>query len=116
MPKCLRSITVVKTGGDLSCSKMKGAIAPEEVLSSASLDCNTFLECDPADGFCIRNFQIQASKLAMVSDIIVYGDESTHPNETIGLAKAISTAQRKFEAKHGFPRCKFNTFMLSGEL
>jgi dual specificity MAP kinase phosphatase len=51
--------------------------------------------------------------MAMVSDIVVYGDEVTGLEKTIALAKAISKAQRQFEAKNGLPRCSFNTFMLS---
>ncbi|KAJ4368275.1 tyrosine/serine/threonine protein phosphatase pps1 [Neocucurbitaria cava] len=112
VPRCIRSITIVKTGGNLSASKLKGAIAPEEILDSTSDD-PTFIECDPKDGFSVRNFQIQACKLAMVSDIIVYGDHKAHPNETIALAHKISKAQRQYEARNGFPRCLFNTFMLS---
>lgn len=106
---------MVKTGGDLSSSKLRGAIAPEEILSSTSPNCNTFLECDPKDGFSVRNFQIQACKIAMVSDIVVYGDDNTPLNDTIALAKSISRAQRKYEVKNGLPRCLFNTFMLSGK-
>lgn len=113
VPRCIRSITLVKTGGNLSSSKLKGAIAPDELLASSSDD-NGFLECDPKDGFSVRNFQIQACKLAMVSDIIVYGDEKTSPSDTIALAKRISHAQRQYEARQGFPRGLFNTFMLSG--
>jgi dual specificity MAP kinase phosphatase len=94
----------------LSSSKLKGAIAPDEVL-----DTNTFLECDPKDGFSVRNFQIQACKLAMVSDIIVYGDETTPPECTVELAKNISLAQRKHELSSGLPRGMFNTFVLSSE-
>lgn len=116
MPRCIRSIAIVKTGGDLSSSKLKGAIAPDELLSSSSDESPNFLECDPKDGFSVRNFQIQACKLALVSDIIVYGDDKTNANETIALAKRLSKAQRQYEAKNGFPRCMFNTFMLSGEL
>lgn len=113
MPKCLRGITLVKTGGNLNVSKLKGAIAPDEILDSSSGETPTFIECDPRDGFSVRNFQIQACKLAMVSDIIIYGDQKTHPNETIALAQKISNAQRQYEARNGFPRCLFNTFMLS---
>jgi dual specificity MAP kinase phosphatase len=113
VPKCIRSITIIKTGGELSASRLKGAIAPEELFSNDSS--TVFLECDPKDGFSVRNFQIQACKLATVSDIIVYGDEETHPNETIALAKRISKAQRQYEARNGFPRCWFNTFILVGQ-
>jgi dual specificity MAP kinase phosphatase len=116
IPSCIRSLTIIKTGGDLSSSKLKGAIAADEILSSLSdNDAPTFIECDPKDGFSVRNFQIQGCKLAMVSDIIVYGDRKTHPNDTIALAQKISLAQRQYEARNGFSRGLFNTFMLSGE-
>ena len=116
VPRCIRSITVVKTGGNLSVSKLKGAISPDELLDSGSSDTSKFLECDPRDGFSVRNFQIQACKLGMVSDIIVYGDHKTKKEDTIALAQKISKAQRQYEARNGFPRCLFNTFMLSGTL
>lgn len=113
MPRCIRSLTLIKTGGNLNASKLKGAIAPDEVLQSASSDEPAFIECDPKDGFSVRNFQIQACKLATVSDIIVYGDQKTHPDETVALAQRISKAQRHYEARNGFPHGLFNTFMLS---
>jgi dual specificity MAP kinase phosphatase len=113
VPRCIRSITVVKTGGNLSSSKLKGAVAPDELLESVSSDTPRFLECDPKDGFSVRNFQIQACKLAMVSDIIVYGDHKTNPQDTVALAQKFSRAQRQYEIKNGFPRGLFNTFVLS---
>ncbi|KAF1993701.1 dual specificity protein phosphatase-like protein PPS1 [Amniculicola lignicola CBS 123094] len=113
VPRCLRGLTIVKTGGDLSMSKLKGAITPEELLPVVTDEAPMFLECDPKDGFSVRNFQIQACKLAMVSDIVVYGDERTHPDETIELAKRISRAQRQYEARNNFAPSTFNTFMLS---
>ncbi|KAH7068842.1 hypothetical protein BKA63DRAFT_96374 [Paraphoma chrysanthemicola] len=113
VPRCIRSLTIVKTGGNLNTSKIKGAIAPDELLEPASSGAPAFIECDPKDGFSVRNFQIQACKLATVSDIIVYGDLKTNPNETVALAQRISQAQRQYEAINGFPRCWFNTFMLS---
>ncbi|KAF2873461.1 dual specificity protein phosphatase-like protein PPS1 [Massariosphaeria phaeospora] len=112
VPRCIRSITLVKTGGDLSSAKLKGAIAPDELLVASSNDYPMFKECDPKDGFSVRNFHIQACKLAMVSDIIIYGDEKTNPDDTIALSKRISKAQRQYEARNGFPRGLFNTFML----
>ena len=67
VPRCLRGLSIVKTGGNLQTSKLKGAIAPDELLAPAPRDSPTFIECDPKDGFSVRNFQIQACKLAMVS-------------------------------------------------
>ena len=81
-PKCIRGLTIVKAGGDLLHSKLKGAIAPDEILRPWQIakdktgeDCD-FLDIDPRDGFSVRNFQIQACKMATVSDIVVYGDEN----------------------------------------
>ncbi|KAF2816244.1 dual specificity protein phosphatase-like protein PPS1 [Mytilinidion resinicola] len=114
VPKCIRGITIVKTGGDLSVSKLKGAIAPDELLQGRCMseDAGAFIEPDPKDGFSVRNFQIQACKMALVSDIIVYGDDKTNPGATIELAKKISRAQRAYETKNGIQRGLFNTFML----
>jgi dual specificity MAP kinase phosphatase len=112
VPRCLRGLTIVKTGGNLASSKLKGAIAPDEILASGD---SSFIECDPKDGFSVRNFQIQACKMATVSDIVVYGDLRTSPSDTVALAKRISKAQRQYEIRNGFPRCSFNTFMLSGK-
>lgn len=116
VPRCIRGITIVKTGGNLATSKIKGAIAPDELLDLTCDDAPSFIECDPKDGFSVRNFQIQSCKLAMVSDIIVYGDQKTNPKDTIALARKISLAQRQYEERNGLPQCLFNTFMLSGEL
>lgn len=115
VPRCIRSITLVKTGGNLTASKLKGAIAPDEILQSVSSDAPQFIECDPKDGFSVRNFQIQACKLATVSDIVVYGDHKTRPEDTIALAQKISRAQRQYEEKNGLQTRLFNTFMLSGK-
>ncbi|KAI8942559.1 hypothetical protein NX059_000618 [Plenodomus lindquistii] len=112
VPRCIRSITIVKTGGNLSSSKLKGAIAPNEILECGSSESPEFIECDPKDGFSVRNFQIQACKLATVSDIIVYGDHRAKLSDTILLAQKISKAQRAHEEANGLPRYLFNTFVL----
>jgi dual specificity MAP kinase phosphatase len=115
LPTCIRTITIVKTGGNLSSSKLKGAIASDEILESVSSDNPQFIECDPREGFSVRNFQIQTCKMATVSDIIVYGDHKTKPEDTIALAQKISKAQRQHEAQNGLQPYLFNTFMLSGK-
>jgi len=53
--------------------------------------------------------------MAMVSDIVVYGDSKTNEKETIALAQRISKAQRAYEAENGFQPGLFNTFMLCGK-
>ena len=116
-PKCIRGITVVKVGSDLTFSKLKGAVGPEELLCDGC-DESSFIEADPIHGFSVRNFQIQPRKMAMLSDIIVYGDDETRESEVRDLAIQISNAQAQWKAKED-PEDKealaFHTFMLTSE-
>ncbi|CAM1509231.1 Fc.00g029700.m01.CDS01 [Cosmosporella sp. VM-42] len=108
-PSCLRAITVVKADGDLGCSRLKGAIAPEELLQST--DPPEFIEADPREGFSVRNFQIQTAKVAMTSDIVVYGDDLTQARK---LAWSIAGAQQRWREKYmsqGAYMPKYNTFI-----
>jgi dual specificity MAP kinase phosphatase len=109
-PKCLRGLTIVKAGGDLTTSRLKGAIAPEEFLLEATTGA-TFKEVDPREGFSVRNFQIQAAKSAMLSDIIIYGDDDV---EVRKLSKDVATAQRSWFESHvekGHELPQYNTFV-----
>jgi dual specificity MAP kinase phosphatase len=122
-PKCIRSITIVKAGGDLSHSKLKGAVAPEEVLQclkgGKDKDDGDFLDSDPREGFSVRNFQIQACKMATVSDIVVYGDDETPRSEVERLARRMSKAQAAWQRRIEGPNASerpFNTFVVTGEL
>lgn len=108
-PCCLRGITVVKADGDLTVSRIKGAIAPHEFMQSGTTA--EFLEVDPKEGFSVRNFQIQAAKTAMTSDIIVYGDDDVAVRK---LGWDIAAAQRRWREKHevqGHPLPSYNTFI-----
>ncbi|KAI9679482.1 MAG: tyrosine/serine/threonine protein phosphatase pps1 [Caeruleum heppii] len=115
-PRSLRTLLIVKAGGDLSQSKLKGAVAPHELLGDrGDLDAG-FLEVDPREGFSVRNFQIQVGKMATVSDIVVYGDEMTSVEEVHRLAKQMANAQaasRSHEASQEHDRHLFNTFILT---
>ena len=109
----------MKTGGNLTNSKLKGSISPEEILSTcAESDSSpSFIEIDPRDGFSVRNFQIQTCKMATVSDIVVYGDDTTPREHVLNLAKKISQAQRNWREKQrveGDDPLDFHTFILSG--
>jgi dual specificity MAP kinase phosphatase len=109
-PSCLRGITIVKADGNLNVSRLKGAIAPYEFLQLASAAVE-FLEVDPRDGFSVRNFQIQAAKSAMTSDIVVYGDDDAVVRK---LAWDIAGAQQRWRGRneilrHHVPR--YNTFV-----
>lgn len=119
-PRCIRSLTIVKAGGDLTHSKLKGAIGPDELLSSYRNgdDVAQFLEHDPRDGFSVRNFQIQAAKMATVSDIVVYGDDKTPRDQVRRLAERIARAQkawRERDREMGTERAVFSTFVLQGK-
>ncbi|KAF2772890.1 tyrosine protein phosphatase 1 [Teratosphaeria nubilosa] len=124
-PKCIRGLTIVKAGGDLSHSRLKGAIAPEEVLAMSpglmdkkSQEAAEFLEADPREGFSVRNFQIQAAKMATVSDIVVYRDGRTSKQEALKLARQMSRAQSVWQRKMDgvvVAGRLFNTFVVSDE-
>jgi dual specificity MAP kinase phosphatase len=99
----------VKAGGDLSCSRLKGALAPEEFLVQDE-EGTMFREIDPKEGFSVRNFQIQAAKSAMISDIIVYGERY----EAEKLARDIAIAQEGWRDAHtgkGHEIPFYNTFV-----
>ncbi|KAM0277974.1 hypothetical protein ACHAQH_005428 [Verticillium albo-atrum] len=108
-PACVRGLTLVKADSDLSVARLKGAIAPQEFLDTQSTP--EFLDVDPKDGFCVRNFQIQAAKVAGVSDIVVYGEDSALVRK---VAWDIVAAQRRWRDKHeaqGQPLPTYNTFV-----
>lgn len=117
-PECLRSITLVKAGADLRRSVLKGSLAPAEVLSSEPSKDPAFLDIEPRNGFSVRNFHIQAAKMARVSDIVVYGiDGATDPRVHV-LAKKIATAQRAWALQNATRHRdapKFHTFILSSK-
>jgi dual specificity MAP kinase phosphatase len=109
-PPCLRGITVVKADGELNVSRIKGAIAPHEFLQLGGATAD-FLEVDPREGFSVRNFQIQAAKSAMTSDIIVYGDDDLVVRK---LGWDIASAQQRWRDKHEALRHhlpRYNTFV-----
>lgn len=108
-PCCLRAITLVKADGDLTVSRLKGAISPNEFLHCSSTP--EFQDVDPKDGFSVRNFQIQAAKSAMTSDIIVYGNDVQLSRK---MASDIAAAQKRWRDKHeaqGQSIPFYNTFL-----
>ncbi|KIX08355.1 uncharacterized protein Z518_03011 [Rhinocladiella mackenziei CBS 650.93] len=116
IPKCLRGITIIKADGDLSRSRLKGAIAPDEILNLSESNGRGFLECDPREGFSVRNFHIQAAKMALVSDIVIYGDEDTNHRIIKSVAERTASVQRKWRKElENMGQCPetFNTFVLT---
>lgn len=113
VPTCFRCITIVKVGGDLNSSKLKGAVLPDDILPKD--DQPGFLNLDPRDGFCVRNFQIQVGKFATVSDIIVYGDDNTRKEEINEVAERISAAQLYFRSRASRDFPIYSTFVVQGQ-
>ncbi|KAI9801806.1 MAG: hypothetical protein M1825_003179 [Sarcosagium campestre] len=113
-PTCIRGITVVKLGGDLTRARIKGAISPDELLSSLNEPEPTFLDVDPRQGFSVRNFQIQVAKLAQLSDIVVYGDQDAKEEDLHELARQVSRAQRRWRLDNDISdeESLFHTFIL----
>ncbi|KAF3936288.1 hypothetical protein ABW19_dt0207426 [Dactylella cylindrospora] len=115
-PSCWRGVTVVKAGRALDSSKLRGAIHPAEILPTSS-GSQGFLDVDPKDGFCVRNFHIQTAKLAPVSDIIIYGDDRTSKETIKSIARRISQAQVKyrslFMSHPDLEYPQYNTFVVS---
>lgn len=110
----MRSIAIVKVGGDLSKSRIRGAIAPEEIISPSG---TTFIDADPPEGFSVRNFHIQTAKLAPLSDVIVYGEDGANEKDVLELADGIARAQNEWRRKFdpGQENSLFNTFILKSE-
>ena len=118
-PKGVRGITIVKAGGDLIKSKLRGAIAPNELLSTAGSRDPAFHDVDPKDGFSVRNFHIQAAKMAMISDIVVYGDDDTKAEDIRTLARRIARAQKSYSEKYdlsGLDGSGYSTFVVSSKI
>lgn len=119
-PRCYREITIVKADGDLSRARIKSAIAPDEILEhhQGLAAGPRFVDMDPREGFSIRNFQIQTSKMAAVSDIVIYRDETSTDDEVRELAKKFSCAQETRRLmSHGIENehvPRYNTFILRG--
>ena len=93
-PSCLRGVTLVKADGRLDVARLKGALAVDEFMREGTTP--SFYEVDPREGFCVRNFHIQPAKVALTSDIIVYGDDA---KDNLALAHQIVTCQRRWREK-----------------
>ena len=75
-----------------------------------------FFEVDPKEGFSVRNFHIQAAKMAMLSDIIIYKDDTTKMDDLRNTAQRFARAQKRCREKcaaNGLEVAEYNTFVLS---
>ncbi|KAL4784937.1 hypothetical protein BJX76DRAFT_196304 [Aspergillus varians] len=111
-PKCWRGLTIVKVGGDLTKSRIKGAVTPDAILAPSGLE---FLAVDPREGFSVRNFQIQTAKVAPLSDIIVYGEDDATAKQLLEVASRITAAQHHWRLSHDNDQTlpSYNTFVVA---
>lgn len=115
LPKCIRGITIVKAGGELSKSRLKGSVSPNELLSPVSSKDPVLFDIDPKEGFSVRNFHIQSCKLATLSDIVVYGDDNQRPDDVRKVAVKFARAQKSYRERCGTVGIDlplFNTFVV----
>lgn len=97
-------------------SRLKGSVAPDEILSLCDTMDKGFSECDPREGFSVRNFHIQAAKMARLSDIIIYGDDTIDQRMIKSVAERTSLIQRKWRKElEASGQCSehFSTFVLT---
>lgn len=99
---------IVKADGDLNVKRLKGAIAPHEVLVKGK---GEFREVDPKEGFSVRNFQIQAAKIAPLCDIVVYGEDEQECKKVAVACAQAQKAFRELNEKLGHEIPLYNTFI-----
>ncbi|KAI5284440.1 tyrosine/serine/threonine protein phosphatase pps1 [Ascosphaera aggregata] len=119
-PESLRSIIIIKAGGDLTKSKLKGAIDASEIVDDSMSRFRS--DAEMVEGK-VRHFKLQTQKFANVSDIVIYGDEDTTTCEIETLASIIIDCQHHAnqgyqgaaESRNESPskNCRFHTFILS---
>ncbi|KID61959.1 dual specificity protein phosphatase PPS1, partial [Metarhizium hybridum] len=108
-PTCNRGILLVKANGDLLTARLKGAVAPDEFLQPGP--CPRFIEADPEEGFSVRNFQIQTAKAALVSDVIVYGENLAESKKVAWEVAAAQLLQRQSQTAQAGNFTEYNTFV-----
>lgn len=117
-PVCFRGLCIVKVGRDITGSRLKGSVIPEDILP-LSAQTPGFLPVDPKEGFNVRNFQIQVGKFVGLSDVVVYGDDDTDPGDVLRIARRVSNAQiyhrNKCQMETGEPFPVYSTFIVQGQ-
>ncbi|EEA28288.1 protein tyrosine phosphatase Pps1, putative [Talaromyces marneffei ATCC 18224] len=112
IPRCFRFLTLVSLDGDLTKSRLRGAVSLDEILDPIGTE---FIDADPIYGFSVRNFHIQTAKLAPLSDIVIYAERSADSSHLIDAAQKVAMAQQNWRMKHDPAQETplFNTFILS---
>jgi dual specificity MAP kinase phosphatase len=91
--------------------RLVGAVNYTEILGRQRE--GHFVDPDPLRGICLRNFQIQTAKMALLSDIVVYSPRGGNNKEVLEVAEKIANAQRHFRLKYNTTPV-YNTFIVTG--
>ncbi|KAI5301410.1 tyrosine/serine/threonine protein phosphatase pps1, partial [Ascosphaera atra] len=104
VPQGLRSILLVKAGKDYNRSKLKGSVAPEEIVEEDQNGCK-FRSIGETNEGRQRRFKAQLQKFARVSDIVVYADDDLRKIMKEIVALKINECQRIYRLSHDPDRC-----------
>ncbi|KAG5985121.1 hypothetical protein E4U55_001370 [Claviceps digitariae] len=107
-PVCARGVLLVKADGDLSRARLKGAVSPGEFMQADPYP--NFVEADPQEGFSVRNFHIQTAKAALISDVIIYGEDLAESKKVAWDIAAAQSRQRQSQFTQCKSVVKYNTF------
>ncbi|KAG6040193.1 hypothetical protein E4U41_001335 [Claviceps citrina] len=107
-PVCTRGVLLVKADGDLSRARLKGAVSPLEFMHADPYP--KFVEADPQEGFSVRNFHIQTAKAAMVSDVIIYGEDLAESKKVAWEVATAQSRQRQSQLSQCTSAVQYNTF------
>lgn len=121
-PSCYRGVTLVHVNNATqtieSAGRLVGSV-PHTVLVNDGLanskNMNSFKDPVHSKGVQLRAFNIQARKIALLSDIIVYDPkrETDDPDTALLIAGKISEAQRTYRQQHLEHLPEYNTFVVS---
>ncbi|KAG5949772.1 hypothetical protein E4U53_005777 [Claviceps sorghi] len=107
-PVGTRGVLLVKADGDLSRARLKGAVSPDEFMQADPYP--KFVDADPQEGFSVRNFQIQTAKAALVSDVIIYGEDVAESKKVAWDVAAAQSRQRQSQFEQCTSVVEYNTF------
>ncbi|KAL1918033.1 uncharacterized protein VTP21DRAFT_3299 [Calcarisporiella thermophila] len=129
-----RGLTVVHGGDDVRRCSIVGSVLPGEILASATAatpppsvdavssnadeqqptDQRNFVQSENSEPLInLRNFKIQVAKYALISDIVVYGENGVD-EKVLEIAKQISWAQQALRADPSTrPKLEYHTFVIT---
>lgn len=114
-PKGLRTMTLIPAHSALKgqAGRLVNSLDLWDVFTESDNELS-FVDGDPPNRIGLRNFHIQAIKLALVSDIVIYDIENAAENDQILLlASSIAAAQKKYAMRQHWKTPKYGTFVLA---